>query len=201
MPPAPTVTAVDASTIRAEWRWEYRAGESDIFDIQVRQRGGAWQVFCRDFGGGPSGIFSYKYTLSGVEPDTTYDMRYRYRSSGSCDRGTAGAWSGTGSVRTPADGAGSDSYCRDDQTVEAGGKCDIYDTRTAFDVSATGLGCLRFGGFTSCSGQSQRLRNTTINGVTITFVADRNNDDSWTVEDVEPEPDGNATAHSKSPSI
>jgi len=203
IPPAPTVTAIDATTIRAVWSRDYRAGESDVFDHQVRERGGSWRIDCRDYGGGSSGTYEYRWTVSGVEPDTTYDVRYRHRPSGSCSSGAAGAWSGIGSARTPADGGGSDSYCRDGDTVDPGAGCDIYDTRVAFDVSASGTGCLRSGGFTSCSGRSQTWRNATINGETITFVAERNDDDAWTVEDVEPEPSDDAAgmAHSKSAAV
>ena len=89
------------------------------------------------------------------------------------------------------DGGGrTDSYCRDDDDIAPGSRCDIYTTSFYFEVEASGRGCVRAGGFTSCGGTGISMRNTTINGVRITFVAARNNDDSWTIDDVEPEPAG-----------
>ena len=80
-----------------------------------------------------------------------------------------------------------DSYCRDGDTIQPDGECDIYDTTLSFDVDADGRGCLRTG-FSQCAGNGFTIRNSTFNGVTITFVAERNDDDSWAIEDVEPEP-------------
>ena len=108
-PPAPTVTAVSATEIRAEWKREYRSGDPAVFDTQVRPQGGSWQSFCNDFRGGTSGTVTYQWTVSGVAPNTTYEVRYRYRPSGSCDSGTPGTWSGIGSARTPPDSGGGDA--------------------------------------------------------------------------------------------
>jgi hypothetical protein len=81
-----------------------------------------------------------------------------------------------------------DSYCRNNSVVRPGGRCDIFSTSFYFEVQSDGTGCLRAGGFTSCSGSSQNWRNTTLNGVRITFVASRNSDDSWTISEVDPSP-------------
>ena len=87
------------------------------------------------------------------------------------------------------DGGGrTDSYCRDDDDIAPGDRCDIYNTSFYFEVETSGSGCVRAGGFTSCAGTGISMRNATINGLRITFVAARNNDDSWTINDVEPEP-------------
>ena len=85
-------------------------------------------------------------------------------------------------------GGDEDSYCRDGDTVPTGGECDIYNTNFTFDVSASGTGCVRAGGISLCSSGSHSYRNSTFNGVTITFVGERNDDNSWAIEDVEPEP-------------
>ena len=85
-------------------------------------------------------------------------------------------------------GGDEDSYCRDGDTVPTGGECDSYDTNFTFDVSASGTGCVRASGISLCSSGSHNYRNSTFNGVTITFVAQRNDDLSWAIEDVEPEP-------------
>ena len=85
-------------------------------------------------------------------------------------------------------GGGSDSYCRDDQSVEPGRRCDIFDTSFWFEVRTSGRGCLRAGGISICGGNSIR-QNGSLNGVRVTLLADRGDDDSWTIDDVEPEPD------------
>ena len=87
-------------------------------------------------------------------------------------------------------GGGGDSYCRDGDTIDPGNRCDIYNTSFHFEVESSGRGCVRAGGITSCGGNGIQMRNTTLNGVRITFVAARNNDNSWTIEDVDPEPSG-----------
>ncbi len=88
------------------------------------------------------------------------------------------------------DGGASDSYCRAGDTLQPGQSCTIYTTSFTFDVESSGRGCLRAGGILSCSGSSQNLRSTTLNGVRITFVARRNANDSWTIDEIDPSPDG-----------
>ena len=81
------------------------------------------------------------------------------------------------------------SHCRDDDVIQPGDRCEIYETGGfTFDVDSTGRGCLHAGGLVSCAGSRQTLRDVTVNGITITLIAERNDDDSWTIEDVEPEP-------------
>ena len=92
-------------------------------------------------------------------------------------------------VSSPGGGA-SDSYCRAGDTLQPGQSCTIYTTSFTFDVESSGRGCLRAGGILSCSGNGQNLRNTTLNGVRITFVARRNANDSWTIDEIDPSPDG-----------
>ncbi|MDE0451680.1 MAG: hypothetical protein OXI90_07925 [Gammaproteobacteria bacterium] len=85
-------------------------------------------------------------------------------------------------------GGGGDSYCRDDDVIQSGSRCDLFSTTFYFEVESGGRGCLRAGGVTSCNGNSISARNWTVNGIRITLVASRNDDDSWTIDDVEPEP-------------
>ena len=104
-------------------------------------------------------------------------------------QGRSGTYSLAFTLDDPDDGGSTGGgYCVDGGVVDTGDSCSIYDTTATFDVSSTGTGCFRSGGFTSCSTTSQNLRNTTINGVTFTFLPSRNSDDSWTVSDVDPEP-------------
>lgn len=92
-------------------------------------------------------------------------------------------------VEVEVSDGGGDSYCRDDDVVEPTERCDLYSTTFYFEVESSGRGCLRAGGVINCNGNSISARNWTVNGVRITLVASRNDDDSWTVDDVEPEPD------------
>lgn len=187
-PPAPTATALSATSIRATWEWDYTSGDSDVFELEVTPRGGQPRTFCRDFGGGASGRYTYRWSITNVAPETTYDVRYRYHPSGSCDSGTPDPWSGTASVRTPAEsGGGSDEYCRDDDEIEPGGRCDIYDTNSYFEVESSGRGCLRGVG-NICAGGGINWQTGSL-----TFIAERGSDDVWTIEDVEPEPPSGST--------
>ena len=110
-------------------------------------------------------------------------------------RGRAGDYALGFSIGNDDDGGSTGGYCVDGGVVDTGDSCAIYDTSATFDVSSTGTGCFRSGGFLSCSTTSQNLRNTTINGVTFTFVANRNTDNSWTVSDVDPEPPMSSAYH------
>ena len=126
----------------------------------------------------------------------TYTLAFASRTGGSlsftCDDGAAGesTWL---LVETPPVGGSADGYCRPGDVVERGSSCTIYDTTFRFDVASDGMSCLRAGGFTSCAGSGQTFRNTTLNGVTITLVANRNADGRWTIEEVDPKPAGSDT--------
>lgn len=94
-------------------------------------------------------------------------------------------------VEVASGGGGStDTYCRADDRIAPGGECNLYNTSFVFDVSSSGRGCLRAGGILNCSSNRIRLRNSTLNGVRITFVANSNSDNSWTLSEVDPSPPG-----------
>ena len=81
-------------------------------------------------------------------------------------------------------GGGADSYCRVGDTVAPGERCDIYDwPNRYFEVSSSGRGCLQLAFFRLCGGNSVSYRSGDL-----TLVAERDSDDSWTIDDVEPEP-------------
>ena len=96
--------------------------------------------------------------------------------------------SGSVEVEVSDGGGGTDTYCRDDDVIEPGERCDLHGTTFYFEVESSGRGCLRAGGVISCSGNSVSIRNWSINGIRVTLVASRNDDDSWTIDDVDPEP-------------
>ena len=81
-----------------------------------------------------------------------------------------------------------DSYCRPNDTIQPGERCDIYDRDHHFEVRTSGTGCYLGPGLSLCGGSSVNYRNVTINNVTINFVAARNSDNSWTISEVQPVP-------------
>ena len=80
--------------------------------------------------------------------------------------------------------------CTDGLVVRPGSSCDIHSTSVSFQVASDGQGCLLAGGIRLCGGNSLSYRNTVLNGERITFVASRNSNDNWTIEDVSPAPSG-----------
>ncbi|MCY4656537.1 MAG: pre-peptidase C-terminal domain-containing protein [Gammaproteobacteria bacterium] len=83
------------------------------------------------------------------------------------------------------DGGGSaDSYCRVGDTVDPGQQCDIYNwSGRYFEVSSSGRGCLQLAAVRLCSGNSVSYRSSGL-----TLVADRNTNNSWTINEVDPVP-------------
>ena len=161
----------------------------------------------RETEGGQTYEGSYTYSRTGTDQAAvvfsydddetcTYELTFASRTAGTlsftCDGGDAGesTWR---LLETPPVSGGADGYCRPGQIVERGSSCTIYDTAFRFEVEADGTSCLRAGGFTSCAGSAQTFRNTTLNGVTITLVANRTASGNWTIEDVDPKPAGSET--------
>ena len=77
----------------------WRAGQTRAYDFQVRKKTprGNWNDVCLTFSN-DSGNTVTTYALAWfswaqIESGTTYEMRYRYRNSSSCDTGSPGPWS------------------------------------------------------------------------------------------------------------
>ena len=90
-------------------------------------------------------------------------------------------------VTVSSDGTGgdpTDSYCRDDDRIDPGDRCDIYGTDQYFEVLSDGRVCQPGGGIVGCFSTRSRIRI----GGSITFHADPVGALSWTIVDVEPEP-------------
>ena len=81
---------------------------------------------------------------------------------------------------TTAVSSATDGSCTVDLIVRPGESCTYPGTSTEFSVDSDGNGQFLFTG----SGSSIELRNTTINGVTYTFVASKQSDGNWIVEEV-----------------
>ena len=73
-----------------------------------------------------------------------------------------------------------DGTCTVNLIVEPGESCTYPGTSAEFSVDSGGMGKFLF----ASSGSKITLRNTTINGVTYTFVASKQNSGSWLVEEV-----------------
>ena len=98
-------------------------------------------------------------------------------------RGFSDSVTGPYTLRVSADDGDEEAaHCRSGGTVEPDDSCAIYGTAHTFDVDAGGQGCLN-AGFSLCSGGSISYRSASL-----TFVAERLDDDSWEVEDVDPAP-------------
>ena len=126
----------------------------------------------------------------------TYEFRFRSRTAGdlSYDCADDSGESGWHLAETPSADDNGDAHCRPNDIIDPGESCDLYGTDFTFDVESSGRSCLRAGGFISCSGNRQNLSDSTINGVRITLVAARNQDNSWTIENVDPIPPDSAVS-------
>ena len=72
---------------------------------------GSWQDLCISYPNTSQNLVT-TYVIayfSGAESNTTYEVRYRYRNSSSCDTGSPGPWSSIVEGTTPETGSGSGS--------------------------------------------------------------------------------------------
>ena len=107
----PIFARANADTLVFAFLDTWRAGETRAYDYQVRKKmpQGDWEEAC----GTQSNELGHSVTtylplrISGVEPNTTYEVRYRYRNSSSCNTGSPGPWSAIAEGTTPGSGSGS----------------------------------------------------------------------------------------------
>jgi len=85
----------------------------------------------------------------------------------------------TTTTTAPTTTGSSGGTCRAGLVLDVGDRCTYPGTREEFWVDSSGRG--RFSVFTS--GQSIELRNAIINGVTYTFVASKQSDGTWLIEE------------------
>lgn len=194
-PAAPEVSIESPTEVDVVWVADLEAGSSS-WDVQLKYRGDdEWRIAsgCVEFAPDAGGRYPLTAKV-GVDADLAagrvLQARYRDRGEPFCadDAEAPGPWSGVGEATVPDDNGAAASHCRPDGTVQPGGRCDIYGTDDHFEVESSGRGCL-YASFTTCSGSGISLRTTGL-----TFVASRNADRSWTVEDVDPAPGGSTDA-------
>ena len=144
----PVFTRANADTLFFVFLDTWRAGQTRAYDFQVRQKTpqGNWDTVCNTYeNSSNNSVTSYAsiwFSLSRFLPNTTYEMRYRYRNSSSCNTGSPGPWSPIAEGATLAIGQGSGGGGggggRPDLTVESPSVSDnTLTTRQSFTLSAT----------------------------------------------------------------
>ena len=70
-------------------------GETRAYDFAIRESlGGSWVEVCRTFSNtGRAATATFSQGFTGLEPGTTYEVRYRYRNSSRCRAGSPSEWS------------------------------------------------------------------------------------------------------------
>ncbi len=166
-----TATADGQTEIDLSWTAPSDNGGADItgYKIEVSTDGSSWSDLAADT---RSTTTSYSHT------SLTAGTTRHYRVSAINSAGTGPA-SGSDSATTDEEPV-SDATCTVNLIVEPGESCVYPGTSAEFSVDSDGTG--RF--LIVSSGSGIELRSTDINGVTYTFVASRQSDGNWLVEEV-----------------
>ena len=154
----------------------FEAGETRAYDYQIRTKTpqGSWIGACNQFTNtGRASIGPVPQGFVGLESETVYEVRYRFRNSSRCGEGTPGSWSeigegattgGDGQRRSGEGNAG--GACFVGQELSPGQSC-TFGSNT-FRVTSEGRGCV--GGI--CAGTGLNLND---------FSATKSGD-TWTIE-------------------
>ena len=175
-PGAPTglsATADGQTQIDLSWTAPSDDGGANItgFKIEVSTSGSTWSDLVAN-----TNSTSTSYSHTGLAAGST--RHYRVSAINSAGAGEA---SDTDSATTdPATPPAPDGACSVDLIVRTGESCTYPGTSTEFSVASDGTGRFLF----TSSGSKIELRNSTINGVTYTFVASKQSDGNWRVEEV-----------------
>ena len=114
-PAAPTVSPVSDDNTKLEVKFEdsYEAGETKAYDLQVRRKTprGSWSEGCTTVTNDESsaGTATVSLSITGLSPETTYEVRYRHRNSSRCGSGSPGEWSEIGEGTTGEGTTGDDT--------------------------------------------------------------------------------------------
>ena len=170
-----TATADGQTEIDLLWTAPSDDGGADItgYKIEVSTNGSSWSDLLAD-----TGNTSTSYSHTGLTAGSTR----HYRVSAINSEGT-GAASNTDSATT-AEEAVSEGTCTVDLVVQPGERCSHPGKSAEFWVDSDGIGHYLAGVLEYRSDSTIELRNTNINGVTYTFVASKQDDGSWLVEEV-----------------
>ena len=166
-----TATANGQTRIDLSWNAPSSNGGAAItgYKIEVSTDGSSWSDLASD-----TGSTSTSYNHTGL----TADSKRYYRVSAINSAGTGSASSAANATTDEKPAA--DGTCSVGLIVAPGESCTYPGTSTEFSVAASGTGQFLF----TSSGTRLVLRNTTINGVSYTFVASKQTDGNWRVEEV-----------------
>ena len=112
VPPAPTVAPRSGTNTVLEvvFRDSFEAGETRAYDFQLRTKTpqGSWVGACNTFTNSSSSSATVTITqgITGLNPGTIYEARYRYRNSSRCGSGSPGQWSEIGEGATSGEATG-----------------------------------------------------------------------------------------------
>ena len=109
----PIFARANADTLVFAFLDTWRAGQTRAYDFQVRKKvpQGSWQDLCFSYPNSSQNLVTTYAIASftGAESNTTYEVRYRYRNSSSCNTGSPGAWSAISEGTTSSSGGGGGS--------------------------------------------------------------------------------------------
>ncbi len=184
----PILVRATADTLGFAFLDTWSAQQTRAYDFAVRQKTTPqedWVLFgCKTYENPSDNSLRTYSTVALISsqflPNTTYEMRYRYRNSSSCDTGSPGPWSPIAEGTTPGSGTGgggggSHGACRAGLVVNPNESCTYKGF--AFSVSNSGRGSISF----FSSNNSLSLTGT-VNGVRWNFVTSKNSgSNSWTI--------------------
>ena len=175
-PAAPTgltATSNGQTRIDLSWRAPSDDGGADItgYRIEVSTNGSSWSRLVAN-----TNSTSTSYTHSGLAAGSTR----HYRVSATNSAGTGQASNTDDATTDSAPPPPSTGTCSVDLVVRPGESCTYPGRSDEFSVDSAGAG--RFLFFTSGTGLV--IRDSIINGVTYTFVASKQSDGNWLVEEV-----------------
>ena len=173
-PSAPTgltATADGQTEINLSWTAPSDDGGAPVtgYKIRVSMDGSSWSDLAAD-----TGSTTTSYSHRGLTAGST-----RHYTVSAINSAGTGPTSNTDSATTVEEPV-SDDTCTVDLIVEPGGRCTYPGTSTEFSIDPNGTGRFLY----ASSGSMIELRNTTINGVTYIFVASKQIDGNWLVEEV-----------------
>ena len=173
-PDAPTgltATADGQTEIDLSWTAPSDDGGAAIngYKIEVSTGGSSWTNLVAD-----TGSTTTNYSHTGLTAGTT--RHYRVSAINSAGTGPASSSDSATTDEEPV----SDDTCTVGLIVEPGESCTYPGTSAEFSVDSNGTGRFLY----ISAGSKIEIRSTNINGVTYTFVASKQSDGNWIVEEV-----------------
>ena len=168
-----TATADGETEIDLSWTAPSDEGGADItgYRIEASTDGSSWSNLVANTSSTSTG-----YSHSGLSAGSTR----HYRVSAINSEGTGPASDADSATTDAAAPPATDGTCIVNLIVSPGESCTYPGTSDDFSVASDGTGHFLY----ISAGSKIELRNSTINGVTYTFVASKQSDGTWRVEEV-----------------